>query len=194
MVGPFEALASPAFSAARKSEIRAKLAHVIVDQVRSLFLARWVGLEGVLAVSSYAKSDLRLFEAALREDPRLGVRSMYQVIAGADHEDHSDGGRYTFLTLPGVTAVLSYSGSATFVAFAMFCLTGLLRLIEHGLKRLTENEFLTAIGGVSIANVLAQLAFPYLALIFILQLILAGCCLAAAQWLDRRRTARVPAR
>lgn len=166
---------------ARDEEIRAHLWRETLRQVGVIFIGRWVGLEGMLAVSSYEKPGFDLLARALRENPRAGVAALYQVIAGADYKRHSDQGHYTFLTLPGVMAILSYSGSAACVAVGMLLVTALLLMIEDLLLAATRNEIFAAVGGVSLANVLAQLAFPYLAFVFVAQLLVAAGCVAVIE-------------
>lgn len=184
-VSAWEALDSPNVRESMKREIRAQIRGEIARQVVNLIVGRWVGLEGVMAVTSYPDTGVSLLTRGLGEDPKLGTASIYQEIAQAhSYRRQSKPGEFTFLTLPGAVAVLAYSGSGLIVLTGMLLLTGLLIALERLVAGVTRNVFFAATAGFGMANVIAQVNFPYLALVFIAQLLFA----AAAVWLVQRRS------
>lgn len=183
-VGAWEALESPYVSELKKREIRAQIRDEIARQMGNLIVGRWVGLEGALAVTGYPDTGLSLLARGLREDPKLGTASLYQEIAQAhSYRRQSKSGEFTFLTLPGAVAVLAYSGSDLIVLTGMLLLTGLLIALERLAAGMTRNAFFAAVVGFGMANVIAQVNFPYLALVFFAQLLFA----VAAVWLVQRQ-------
>jgi hypothetical protein len=101
------------------------------------------------------------------EDPRAGNAALYQQISRAKYQAQAG---FTFLTLPGVVAVMSYSGSAWVVLLGMMFVTSIVLATEATFRRLFHNEFLCAVVGVAMANTLAQMNFPYLTVIFFLEM------------------------
>jgi hypothetical protein len=181
-VGPWEALESPHVSESKKSEIRAQIRDEILRQIGSLVVGRWVGLEGALAVTGYPDTGSSLLARGLREDPKLGTASLYQEIAQAhSYQGQSRPGQFTFLTLPGAMAVLAYSGSGLIVLTGMFLLAGTLIALERLAAGMTRNSFFAAVAGFGMANVIAQLNFPYLALVFFAQLLFAAATIGLVQ-------------
>ncbi len=139
----------------------------MLRQVASLFVDRWIGLEGVLAVSSYSGLSYELLVAAIQESPKKGADSLYQLVAKSNYKATQ---RFTFLTLPGVVAVLYYSGSLWIVAVGAMLVTALLIGTEFAALRYTANPFLASMAALGLANVVCQVNFPYLAAVFVAQL------------------------
>lgn len=136
-------------------------------QVAGLFLTRWIGLEGVMAVTSHSGLGVQLWLRALREDPELGVDSIYQRIAGNPYPRFEG---FRFLTLPGVTAVMAYANSLTIVLIGMVLITFTVMGGEALVVRLYDNVFLSSVVAIGVTNVVAQMNFPYLFAIFLLEL------------------------
>lgn len=153
---------STPLDAERQTYLRDMLA-----QLPWLVVNRWVGLEAVLAVSSHPGKGPALFAEAIRENPKLGVDTIFQRIAGAGYAQSE---RFTFLTLAGATAVLYYTGSLAVVAVGMAALAGMLLATDALVRRSTGNPFVASLAGISMAYTTTQLTFPYLAAIFFLQL------------------------
>lgn len=138
-----------------------------IHEVSGLFIDRWTGLEGVLAVAGAPERGGELLHRALVEDPARGQDSLYQRIAGADAPSRP--GR-TFLTLAGVVGLLALSGSVWLVGIGMTLLTLLFVALEEATRRGLPNEMLCAVIGVGSAFVLSQANFPRLLGIFVLEL------------------------
>ena len=152
------------------SDTRRVLITSTAKQVLGLAVDRWVGLGGVLAVASYPELGYDLLAVGIREDPGLGESSLYQRISGAD-AIYAESEQFTFLTLPGSVAVLYYSGSLYVVAFGMAAITLILMSVELTFSRLIGNPVLSSVSGLAMANVVCQLNFPYLAGVFLVQLL-----------------------
>jgi hypothetical protein len=138
-----------------------------VREVSGLFIDRWIGMEGVLAVVSSRGQGWPLMAAAFFEDPRRGTAGLYQHIARTRYSRHE---RFTFLTLAGPAAILRYSGSNVVVALGMAVLTVLLFLTEELARRLTRSELVTATAAVAAVHVLVQTTIVYLTAVFFLEL------------------------
>lgn len=153
----------------------------MIHEVQTLFIDRWTGLEGVLAVVSSDRTDFATLRAMVFEDPSRGLDSYYQQIARAQYE-HSD--RFTFLTLAGITGVLAAGGTWWVVAGGVALVT-LLLIAAEGLTRWTTgNEMACAIVSVTSAFVTAQVTFPRLYAIFLVELsVTLGALVALRLWL-----------
>ena len=138
-----------------------------INEIGRLFIQRWVGLEGVLAVSSYPDIGFGLFYEALWTKPKTGNTSIYQVISKSRYESSE---RFSFATLPGIVAILFYSGSFAVVVAGMMLATLLMMGTEFAALRYTANPFLASMMALGLANVACQVQFPYLAAVFIAQL------------------------
>lgn len=166
-----------------EDSVATQVHRTIVFQLPHLLIQRWVGLEGTLVVGALPARNKELLVEALTSNPKLGTKSLYQRLAKVRY--HSDDpGKFTFLANAGVVAILLFSGSLVVVFLGMALITALLIVIEICIARLLANEFLRSIAGASLANVVAQTTFPYLTLIFFLQMCVAIAFLA---WLQRAR-------
>ncbi len=155
------------FSGKSTSETAAAARAGMVNQIAFLFIHRWIGLEGVLAVSAYPDKGLQLLEEGVLENPKLGVDTLFQRIAETNYVALKD---FTFLTLAGASAVLYYSGSTIIVLVGMALLASLLLLTEVLVRRTTNNPFVAAVAGIAMAYTVTQLTFPYLAAVFFVEL------------------------
>lgn len=142
--------------------------HFMILQNVFLFTDRWVGIEGVMAVTSFREVGPDLFIRGVLEDPISGVNSIYQYISNSYYTEHED---LTFLTLPGFGAVLLYSGSKVMVVVATFLIGAFAHFIEHFANRTSRNPFLVALASAAVANSLCQMNFPYLFFTFIVLLV-----------------------
>jgi hypothetical protein len=139
----------------------------MLRQVTRLFVDRWIGLEGVLAVSSYRALGYDLLAQAVRENQRTGNDSLYQAISNSPYKASQ---RFTFLTLPGLVGVLFYSGSLAAVFTGTLLVTLLIVGTELIAFRITSNPLLCSMIAMGMANVACQMNFPYLAGVFLVQL------------------------
>lgn len=175
--------ASVAKNASRQHTLLAYQRDVLVRQLPDLFVHRWVGLEGVLVVGSLSDRGQDLFVAAVTDDPKRGAESLFQRHAKTPFLA-SDSKTYTFLSNSGIIALLFYSGSFLIVVAGMAIIMAILITTERLAELATANPFLLAVAGAASANVVCQMTFPYLALIFLLQLWVAIGFLALIQRAD----------
>lgn len=148
----------------------------ILSEISHLFTGRWIGLEGVMAVSSAKGLGPELFRDGLFERGDAGINSIYQKIAHANYERYAN---FIFLTIPGPVAVLFYSGSYFIVAFGMaiiFC-TGY--ALQRFADRSVRNPMVSSVVGVGFAYLLVQLNYPRTFVIFMLELFVALLLIAA---------------
>lgn len=144
---------------------------LMFKQVLKLGVDRWIGLEGVMVVTGVERSHA-LFWDAIVENPTVGVDAYYQQVANSAYA-RLEG--FTFLTIPGVTAILYYSGSFFLVFIGMFLCALVLWLIEY-LARFWMGRLAACWIGVLAANAICQMNFPKLALIFLLLSCVAISC------------------
>ena len=87
----------------------------------SLFIDRWVGIEGVLAVSSSNKLGWDLWREAWQEKFKEGELSLYDrsFIDSPYTRSDIDKSRNHFVSLPGLVAFLYYPGSMGFLFIAV---------------------------------------------------------------------------
>jgi len=93
--------------------------NTIVAMTSSLFINRWVGMEGVLAVTSYGDSGWGLFREALKERYSHYETSFYDLnIIDSPYAD-MDKTKNHYISLPGAIAFFFYPGSYLFLLIVM---------------------------------------------------------------------------
>ena len=141
-----------------------------VEQLGTLFIGRWLGLDGVLVVAAHEGVGPELLGRALVEDPRAGNGALYQQIARASYKKTD---RYVFLTIPGLIAFL-YLGGSLVLVFAGTLLAAVTTIaFEEALIRATGLFFLPATVGILFAYMLSNFNFPYLALVYAIEQVVA---------------------
>jgi hypothetical protein len=88
-----------------------------------LFLDRWVGIEGVVAVSAYSGLGWDLWREAWLERMLEGEMSIYdRKFIDSPYKISIDKSQFHFVSLPGIVAFLYFPGSLIFLFLAiMFC-------------------------------------------------------------------------
>jgi hypothetical protein len=179
--GQTEVVAEPAAGATMSNQIKPTF-----HEVTKLFIGRWIGLEGVLAVSSYRGLGFELFAEASGR-PSQDNAMLYQTISKSGYEITA---RFTFGTLPGVVGLLFYSGSLAVVCIGMMVVGLLMVATEHAALRFTGNPFFTSVIALGMAHAACQMQFPYLTGIYLAQLWVAIAfvwLLGAARGLSRQQ-------
>jgi hypothetical protein len=151
----------------------------ISKQVPLLFIHRWVGLEGVLAVGAAERSPKRLVEV-LVESPKISTESIFQRTAKTAYISENPE-QFVFLANAGPVAILWFSGSLVIVFLGMAALAVVMFVTEEAACHWTGNPFLLALSGAALSNTIVQTTFSYLTLIFLVQLWLALAFLGALQ-------------
>jgi len=167
---PFPPTAGTSATGAPASSLRAlqtRRLPYMIHEVNSLFLDRWTGLEGVLAVSASSPRNFTALMATVREDPAVGTAAIYQRTARSAYVAQA---RFTFLTLAGIIGVLATSGSLIFVLGGMALVSAMLMAAEVALRAVTRNEIACSVVAVTAAFVTAQVTFPRLYGVFVLEL------------------------
>lgn len=85
-----------------------------------LFLDRWVGIEGVVAVSSSKALGWDLWREAWQERLREGELSIYdRRFVDTPYTANPDSPKFHFVSLPGIVAFLFFPGSMVFLFVAL---------------------------------------------------------------------------
>lgn len=105
--------------------------------IRTLLVDRWVGIEGVMAVSSYSNLGWDLWNRAWQEKYSHSGTSMYDRIFVQDYHSNVDLSKHHFINLPGIVAFFYYPGSFWFLFLAMLCLGFLAAGIEISIYHLS---------------------------------------------------------
>ena len=147
------------------NEQKAKL---IIQEISKLVVDRWVGIEGVLAVTSHQPLSVDLLRDGLKEDPAKGTQAIFQKMADAKYERFEN---FTFMTIPGPIAVLFYSGDHR-ILFAGISLLFLLGYsIELAARKCLNNVMTSATVGVALAYLVVQINFPRAFWFFVIELV-----------------------
>ncbi len=101
-----------------------------------LFIDRWVGMEGVMAVSSYPNLGWDLWKTALKETYNENETSFYDNNFIESSYVNTDKTKHHFISLPGIIAFFFYPGSFWFLFFSMFALGVFAAMIEFSVYRL----------------------------------------------------------
>ena len=168
--------AEPRRQAAVESRIR-----TIPHEIGSLFLMRWIGLDGVLAtIETDDRLGLPLLREVIREQPAAGVDAIFQRMS---HSVYTRLDNFVFMTIPGPVAIAALSGSAFICFLALAGMVVIGTLIEHLGLRLTANPAVAVVAGVALAYLLVQMNFPRTLFFFAIELVLALLAIAAVGWM-----------
>lgn len=145
---------------------------VALQRILALVVDRWIGLEGVMAVSSYPEKNNKLLLDAITEKRSIGSSTKFQEIAKS-HYQWTDANVWQFASLPGAAAFFYLSGSLWLVILGMAVFALLLQLIEQFIFRITSNPLLCSMLGLTLANTISQFGItprqdiPFYSMIFI---------------------------
>jgi len=152
----------------------------IGHELTLLVVMRWVGLEGVMAVSANDSNGWPLFWQALNE--RAQSRdSIYQQIA---QSQYTQSDTYNFQTLAGAIAFFTYSGNHLIVFSGMAALMIICSLVEGIGQRLLASPLFSSLVGVALAYNVAQMTYPRSMLVILFQMVVAALVMFFVQWLS----------
>ena len=118
----------------------------VASLIRRLSVDRWVGLEGVMAVSAYPGKSKDLLVRAAKE--RRGKDNVDLYTGDVSQSGFQDTSKYHFATLPGMFAFWYYSGSLLVVFFGAAILTTIVIAVERAIRQVTQNPILAGqVGG-----------------------------------------------
>lgn len=118
---------------ASDGELRLQETHAMTTP---LFIDRWVGIEGVMAVSSYPKLGWDIWSAAWKETYNENETSFFDNNLIESAYVNTDKSKHHFISLPGAIAFFFYPGSFSFLFLGMFLLGGVAACIEYATYRL----------------------------------------------------------
>jgi hypothetical protein len=107
----------------------------IARGTKVLFLDRWVGIEGVMAVSSYPEQGWDLWSEAWKET-LSNKMSFYDTNLITSPYKDIDMTKYHYISLPGILAFCFYPGSFPFLFWCMFVLGAIAAAIEISVFKL----------------------------------------------------------
>lgn len=142
------------------AKVRNEKLDTIIAMTSSLFINRWVGMEGVLAVTSYGDSGWHLFREALRERYSHYETSFYDLnIIDSPYID-MDKTKNHYISLPGAIAFFFYPGSYLFLLASMVMIGLFAAMFEFMTYRLGgKNLILCALISQVIAFRLASFGY-----------------------------------
>lgn len=122
---------------------------------KPLVLDRWVGIEGVMAVSSHPKLGWDLWNQAWEEKLLHGKLSFYDTTMIVSRYSDLDTSKSHYISLPGILAFCFYPGSFLFLFVIMLLLGGLAAVVE-------KCVFILGGGNLILCSLLAQvIAYRY---------------------------------
>jgi hypothetical protein len=107
------------------------------DTSKVLIVDRWVGIEGVMAVSSYQKLGWELWKTAWKEKYSDTGTSFYDLNLINSPYKNTDLTNHHFISLPGLVAFLFYPGSYIFLFFSLLIIGLLSALVEISIYKLS---------------------------------------------------------
>ena len=109
---------------------------------KSLFLDRWVGIEGVMAVSSNQKAGWNLWQEAWKEKYSENTMSFYDKNLITSPYEQTDFTKVHYISLPGIVAFFFYPGSFLFLFGCMFLLGLFAASVEIAAFKLGGNNLI----------------------------------------------------
>lgn len=144
-----------------------------LQQLKSLPISRWIGIEGILATTAYPHTGWDLFKKAVFQKPTQKV-SLYSKVSQS-YLDLKKGTKFS--SLPGLIGLLNYSDSYLIVCLGTFIICLLMCFIQFFYYRLGLNIYFLSQQGFLLAFFLTELNIPYLGIINFSEFILASLVL-----------------
>jgi hypothetical protein len=164
------------------------------EMTTPLFIDRWVGIEGVMAVSSSDRLGWKLWQEAWEERFQEGKLSLYDryFIDSPYNNASIDKSRHHFISLPGLVAFFYYPGSLWFLFAGLFTLGGIAALFEVFTFKFTgENLVICSLLAQVVAFRYASLGYvPSQSYLLFGTLVLNVLLIAAVDWFVKRHVAR----
>ena len=118
------------FTASLYQDIGEQSLGEIKGSTKQLLLDRFVGIEGVMAISSYPKLGWNLWNEAWKEAYSENTTSFYDKNLITSPYINTDFTKHHYISLPGILAFCFYPGSFLFLFGSMFLLGALASVIE----------------------------------------------------------------
>ena len=112
--------------------VRSQTSEATRSMTTPLFVDRWVGIEGLMAVSSSRIQGWDLWRLAWEERFQEGVPTLYdrELISSQYTDSARDRSRNHFVSLPGIVAFLYYPGSIVFLCAALIVVAWFAAFLE----------------------------------------------------------------
>ena len=112
----------------------------VSTSTKILILDRWVGIEGIMAVSSYPKLGWDLWKNAWKEKYLDYGTSFYDLKIASSGYSKMDFSKHHFISLPGILAFFYYPGSFIFLFLSMLLAGALAAVIEITVYKLSDSN------------------------------------------------------
>lgn len=122
--------------------------------IHQLAVNRWIGIEGVMAVSSYAEKSRTMLWEMLTEKREAGKVTAYQAVSNSGYQVPD--AKFQFASMPGISGFLYFSGSLWVVFGGMVGIVFFVVSSERIIFRMTGNPILCSLYGITLANTVAQ--------------------------------------
>lgn len=123
-----------------------------LERIAGLFIDRWIGLEGVMAVVSYPEKSMDLLEAGLTERRFRSNLDLYTADIARVDSNLLDVNVVQYASLPGAIAFFYYSGLLPYVFIGVFVLVLMMWGAERLVLRVSNNLHLAAFWAMSTAQ------------------------------------------
>lgn len=168
----------------RAAQLRAQAYEITQSMTTPLFIDRWVGMEGLMAVSSSNIQGWDLWREAWEERFQEGTLSLYdsRMIVSPYVNPGIDRSKNHFVSLPGIVAFFYYPGSIPFLGAALILASWLAAFLEFLTYRFCgANLILCALFAQVIAFRYASLGYvPGQSYLLFGSLLLNGCLIVIA--------------
>lgn len=119
------------------------LERIMSNNIKPMLIDRWVGIDGVIAVSSSSKLSWNIFLLSLKEKSTKSLSFYDSNFINSPYVD-TDFEKKQFVTLPGFIAYFFYSGSFLFLFFAILFLSLIGFFIEWYSLYITDFSYIIA--------------------------------------------------
>ena len=136
--------AAPVIASTEARDVTIDVAAEAKQMTPPLFIDRWVGIEGVMAVSSSGKLGWDLWQQAWKEKYLEGTLSLYDqnLIVSPYLNPYIERSRNHFVSLPGIVAFFYYPGSLAFLFSGLLICALFAAAIEFAAYRLCDQNWL----------------------------------------------------
>lgn len=112
----------------------------VFTQISTLAVDRWVGIEGVLAVSTYPERSFDLLKNSFFRKPKIGELDVYEKIARSVYMPSM---QYSFASIPGPIAFFYYADSLLVILLGLGLFVGFMYLADTLVFKAFKNNFLS---------------------------------------------------
>jgi len=111
-------------------------------KIYKLVVNRWIGIEGVVVVTSYPEKGGLLFKRAWGERYKGYGTSFYDQTMINSPYSNIDTNKHHFVSIPGIIAFLFYTGSTLFVIVSTFLIGIVMSFAEYVIYKLTSENII----------------------------------------------------